>query len=152
MRAVDIMKREVISVGQDESLIDVLTVLLENNISGVPVVNEKQEIVGILTEKDLITNRKVWNIPSYIEYIQSILSIDGKLQQLKMEPVQKLSAKDIMSSPVYTVGVGSSIEEIVCIMVNRRINRIPVVDKKRRIVGIIGRSDLLPLLINQLRR
>ncbi|PHV69815.1 hypothetical protein CS063_13955 [Sporanaerobium hydrogeniformans] len=152
MQVKDIMKREVISVSEEDSLVDVLMVLLENNISGVPVLNERQEVIGILTEQDLMTKRKVLNIPSYLEFIQSILSIDGELQQAKKDAIQKLSAKDIMSSPVYTVGENHSIEEVVCMMVNRRINHIPVVDKKRSLVGIIGRGDLLPLLINQLRR
>ena len=58
-----------------------------------------------------------------------------------------LTASDIMSSPVYAVHLDATIGEIASIMMNRRINRIPVINERNQLVGIIGRSDLLPTLI-----
>ena len=149
MNAKDIMKKNVIFVQEDESIKDVLEVLMKNNISGVPVVDKNKHVVGVVTEKDLITKEKGLNIPSYIEFVTSILFIDGDLKyNTNHEKIITLTAKEIMSSPAYTVYLDASIEEITSIMVNRRINRVPVVDKERRLVGIIGRGDLLPILIN----
>ncbi len=149
MNAKDIMKKNVIFVQEDESIKDVLEVLMKNNISGVPVVDKNKHVVGVVTEKDLITKEKGLNIPSYIEFVTSILFIDGDLKyNTNHEKIITLTAKEIMSSTVYTVYLDAPIEEIASIMVNRRINRVPVVDKERKLVGIIGRGDLLPILIN----
>jgi len=149
MKARDIMKKDVIFVTQDESIQEVLRILMKNNVSGVPVIDKNNQVLGVVTEKDLITKEKGLNIPSYIEFVASILFIDGDLKyNINHEKVITLTAKEIMSSPAYTVYLDASVEEIASVMVNRRINRVPVIDKERKLVGIIGRSDLLPILIN----
>ena len=61
--------------------------------------------------------------------------------------IETLTAEDVMSAPVYAVHLEATIEEIVSLMMNRHINRIPVIDKENKLVGIIGRSDLLPILM-----
>lgn len=149
MRAKDIMKKNVVFVKENDSIEEVLKILMENNVSGVPVVDQQHHVVGVVTEQDLITKEKGLNIPSYIEFVASILLIDGDLKyNTNHGKMITLTAKDIMSAPAYTVYLDGSIEEIASAMVNRRINRVPIIDKGRKLVGIIGRGDLLPLLIN----
>lgn len=149
MRARDIMKKNVIYVHENDTLEEVFKILMENNVSGVPVVDASQQVIGMVTEQDLITKEKGLNIPSYIEFVASILFIDGNMKyNTNHGKIIALTAKDIMSAPAYTVHLDASIEEIASVMVNRRINRVPVIDKGRKLVGIIGRGDLLPLLIN----
>lgn len=148
MRAKDIMKKSVVFVEENDTIEEVLKVLMKNNVSGLPVVNQNGEVVGVVTEQDLITKEKGLNIPSYIEFVASILFIDGDLKyNTNHEKIITLTAKEIMSTPAFTVLSDAPIEEIASVMVNRRINRVPVIDKDRRLVGIIGRSDLLPMLI-----
>lgn len=149
MRARNIMKKGVVFVKEDDSIEEVLRILMKNNVSGVPVIDKDNQVLGVVTEKDLITKEKGLNIPSYIEFVASILFIDGDLKyNTNHEKVITLTAKEIMSTPAYTVYLDASVEEIASIMVNRRINHVPVIDKDRKLVGIIGRGDLLPLLIN----
>jgi CBS domain-containing protein len=148
MRASDIMRKGVVFVNEDDSIEDVLKILMKNNVSGVPVINKDKKVLGVVTEQDLITKEKGLNIPSYIEFVASILFIDGNLKyNTDHEKIITLTAKEIMSAPAYTVYLDASIEEIASVMVNRRINRVPVIDKDRKLIGIIGRSDLLPILI-----
>lgn len=148
MRARDIMKKNVIAVCSEERVKDIVSILMQNHVSGVPVVDHNRQLVGIVTEKDLITKEKGLNISSYLEFVASILFIDGKIQhQREYRHLNYLTASDIMSSPVYAVHVDATIGEIASIMVNRRINRLPVINEKNQLVGIIGRSDLLPTLI-----
>ena len=104
--------------------------------------------MGIITERDLVTHKKGFNISSYMEFVASILSIDGKkLLGDKYESLHTLTAYDVMTAPVYAVPQDATIEEIVTLMMNRHINRIPVIDEEHKLVGIIGRNDLLPILI-----
>lgn len=148
MRAKDIMKKNVIFVTKNEKVKEIVSILMQNHISGVPVVDQNRQLIGIVTEKDLITKEKGLNISSYMEFIASILFIDGEIQYKgNYQNLIYLTAADIMSSPVYAVHLNATIDEIASIMVNRHINRIPVIDEEKRLVGIIGRGDLLPTLI-----
>lgn len=148
MRAKDIMIRNVISIRKEDKLNEIISVLIQNHVSGVPVLDQDNHLVGMVTEKDLVTKEKGLNISSYMEFMASILLLDGdKLSGVSRKGIEGLTAIDVMSTPVYAVHLEATIEEIVSIMMNRHINRIPVIDKKNELVGIIGRSDLLPILI-----
>lgn len=150
MRARDIMKKEVITVYKEDPIDKIIKILMKNNISGIPVVDENEHVIGMVTEQDLITKEKGLKIPSYIEFLGSILFIDGvKEFNLDLQKALAINVQHIMTSPAYTVQGDATIAEIASIMVNRRINRVPVVDKQNKLIGIIGRGDLLPLLIQQ---
>lgn len=148
MRAKDIMCINVIFVKKEDRLNEVVSVLMQNHVSGVPVIDHDNHLIGMVTEKDLVTKEKGLNISSYMEFVASILFVDGKkLWKETSKDFRFLTAEDIMTSPVYSVRMEATIEEIVSLMMNRHINRIPVIDDENRLVGIIGRSDLLPILI-----
>lgn len=150
MRAKDIMKRNVVFVKTHDSIQEVVSVLMQNHISGVPIVDKENKLIGIVTEKDLVTKEKGLNISSYMEFVSSILFIDGHINGRDLaEDMRTRTAMDIMSSPVYSVHAEATLEEIATLMINRHINRIPVIDHHNKLVGIIGRSDLLPALINR---
>lgn len=148
MRAKDIMCHNVIFVRKEDRLNEVVSVLMQNHVSGVPVIDQDNHLIGMVTEKDLVTNEKGLNISSYMEFVASILFVDGKkLWQETSRDFRYLTAQDVMTTPVYSVRMEATIEEVVSLMMNRHINRIPVIDGQSRLVGIIGRSDLLPILI-----
>ena len=148
MRAQDVMRRNVIFIKKEDELDEIISVLMQNHVGGVPVIDKDNHLVGMVTEKDLVTKEKGLNISSYMEFMASILFIDGKkLANVSKNKIQTLTAQDVMSTPVYAVHLEATIEEIVSLMMNRHINRIPVIDKENKLVGIIGRNDLLPILI-----
>lgn len=148
MRAKDVMIRNVIFVNKEDKLDQVISVLMKNHVSGVPVVDKDNHLVGIVTQKDLVTKENGINISSYITLMESILLVDEKTtNQAVSKKLEGLTAADVMSTPVYAVHLETTIEEIVTLMMNRHINRIPVVDRENQLVGIIGRNDLLPILI-----
>ncbi len=150
MYAKDIMKKQVISVKNDELLKDALDILMKHQISGVPVVDDRNRLVGVLSEKDFLTKERDLNTSSYIQLMSSILTIDGKKQVAEdSDRLHSTMVKHVMSTPAFAVHSDATIEEVVSMMMNRHINRIPVIDEKSRIIGIIGRRDLLPLLINR---
>lgn len=150
MHAYDLMQRNVICVHEEDCVEDVIRVLRTNKISGVPVVDYQQRLVGIVTEHDLMTKDTQMHNPSYMTFSRSILSIEeiGCKEEYFKCMIRK-KAKEIMSTPVYAVHQRASLGEVASMMVNRHINRVPVVDHNNQLVGIIGRSDLLPLLIDK---
>lgn len=148
MRAEDVMIRNVIYIKKEDKLDEIISVLMQNHVSGVPVLDKNNHLVGMVTEKDLVTKEKSLNISSYMEFMASILFVDGnKFAGISRKKIETLTAADVMSTPVFAVHLEATIEEIVSIMMNRHINRIPVIDKENKLIGIIGRSDLLPILI-----
>ena len=150
MYAKDVMKKQVISVKNEQLLKDALDILMKYQISGVPVIDDRNRLVGVLSEKDFLTKERELNISSYIHLMTSILTIDGKKQVAKdSDRLHSTKVKHVMSTPAFAVHQDATIEEVVSLMMNRHINRIPVVDEKSEIIGIIGRIDLLPLLINR---
>lgn len=150
MRARELMQRNVICVHEEDLVEDVIRVLRTNKISGVPVIDYEQKLVGIVTEHDLLTKDRDINIPSYIAFAESILSIEERgCPEQHFKCMIRKKAKEIMSTPVYAVDQKASLSEVASMMVNRHINRVPVVDSDNQLVGIIGRSDLLPMLIEK---
>ncbi len=148
MRAKDVMIKNVIFIKKDDKLDEIISVMMQNHVSGVPVIDKNNHLVGMVTERDLVTKDRVFNISSYMEFMASILFTDGKgVESTNQKKSDSLTAADVMSTPVYAVHLEATIEEIVSLMMNRHINRIPVIDKENKLVGIIGRSDLLPILI-----
>lgn len=100
MRAKDIMIQDVIFIRKEDKLDEIISVLMQNHISGVPVIDQDNRLVGMVTEKDLVTKEKGLNISSYMEFMASILFIDGnKLANVSKKKIQTLTAQEVMSTP-----------------------------------------------------
>jgi len=146
-KARDIMETNIISITPDTEIPRAVKILLDNHINGVPVVNDKKELVGILCQSDLIFQQKEMPIPPIFTILDSIipLSSSKKLE----ENLQKISAASVeqamVKNPV-TVTADTPVSEIASLMVERHFHTIPVVDGKK-LMGIIGKEDVLKTLI-----
>lgn len=144
MKAKDIMTKSVITVTEEDIIEDVTKVLITNKISGVPVVNEEQEVVGIVTETDLIFRDKDVNMPSYVPLLGGFILLESvKKFEKELRKAAAYKVKDVMTSPVIKVYEEDEIRKVVNIMLDRRINRVPVIDRDGKLKGIIARSDIL---------
>lgn len=148
MKAKDIMQRKVLSIKKDVFIKEIAKILFENKISGVPVVDEEDKVIGIVTEKDLIIKEKKPSFPSYVEFLGSILFLEGvKKYDEELKKLAATTAEEIMTKDVHTITEDASIEEIANIMVDNSVNRVPVVDKGGKIIGIISRADMLKTIL-----
>ncbi|NLK20650.1 MAG: CBS domain-containing protein [Epulopiscium sp.] len=148
MKAKDIMQRNVMYVKRDARIEEVAKILFENKISGVPVVEDDKTVIGIVTEKDLLVKDKEPRFPSYVEFLGSIIFVEGVKQY--DEELRKLAAtvaEEIMTKNVYTITEEAPVEEIAKIMVEKGVNRVPVVDGKGKLIGIISRADMLKTIL-----
>lgn len=149
IKAEDIMETDIISVTPDTEIAAAVKILLNNHINGVPVVNNKKELVGILCQNDLIFQQKEMPIPPIFTILDSIipLSSSRKLE----EEVRKISAASVEEAMVkdpVTVAPGTPVSDIASLMVEKRFHTIPVVEGAK-LVGIIGKEDILRTLISQ---
>jgi len=143
MLAKDIMNRDVITVKEQDTVEDVIKLLLEHNISGVPVVDEENKIVGIVTEGDIIFRSKKLQIPTYFTILDSYIFLEStKNFEKDLKKMAAYRVSDVMTKKVVTVEQDETIEEIATLMTTKRINRIPIVEKGK-LVGIVSRRDII---------
>jgi CBS domain-containing protein len=147
MLAREIMSREVITVSLEEKVDKAARILVENKISGLPVVDANDHVVGIITEKDLILRASELKVPFYVTLFDSIIFLENPIRF--NNDIKKYTAsqvKDAMTHKVFVVEEDTPVNEIVEIMQKRSINRVPVV-RNDKLVGIITRNDILKTLV-----
>ena len=136
-RVVDAMTRDVIAVGKFEDINNAVKLLAEKNISGLPVVDKDNKVVGIISEADVVSMVGSRRSHTFKEILGSIVGYP--LPERKVGHL----VGDIMTSPAVTVYPGAEISEAVRLMDGHRIRRLIVVDKDQRLTGLISRSDIV---------
>ncbi len=152
MKVSDIMTPEVMTVRRETSVNEVAQLMGAHDISGVPVVDEGQHVVGIITELDLIVRNTRMEIPRFIEVLdwgRIPLERPGHAKE-RLQHMLGTQAADIMTEKVETIGPDAPIEELAELMVKRRLNPIPVVDAEGKLIGIVSRADLVDMMAEQL--
>jgi len=144
MKAKDIMNKDVISVKAEDRVEQLVKILLDNGISGVPVVNDRDNVIGIVSEADLIYPEKSLHLPAFIPVLDGIVFLES-FKKLEKE-IRKMTAfkvKDVMNTNVITVKEDTEVGEVVNILLDKKINRVPVINEENKLVGIITRSNIL---------
>ena len=143
MLAKDIMTREVITVLEDATIQEVGKLFVEKNISGVPVVDEDGKLKGILSEGDLVYQQKPINPPLFINLFDSVIQLDRKEF---WEDVNKIAARtvgELMTKLVVTADENATVEELAKLMINKKVNRIPIVNAANQVIGLVSRHDIV---------
>ncbi len=141
----DIMTVSVISVGLEEPLQRVASLLTEHRIHGVPVL-DAGKISGIITETDFFTkdSSNIY-LPSYIDFMRK-MRVASEMSGSRREMVDRLmqaKAKDIMSVPCQTVSENMPLRELVGKFKETGLSVFPVVDSTDHMVGIVAIADVL---------
>jgi CBS domain-containing protein len=141
MKIETIMTREVISVAPETPLKDVARLLVANRISGVPVVGRDGEVLGVVSEADILRKEEGVDpeLPRPIAWLSR--KLDGELDK-----IGAVTAGEAMTTPAYTVRPGQRTTEVARLMVDSMINRVPVVSEGV-LVGIVSRADLVRAFI-----
>jgi CBS-domain-containing membrane protein len=139
VKAGDAMVREVVTVTRKTPLVQVAEVMAGHGISGVPVVEEGERVVGVISEKDFLARMGEQDAKTFMGVVAECLKGKGCVAV----PIKGQNAEDIMTSPAVTVNEETSIMEIASILTGQNINRVPVIDRKGHLVGIISRADIV---------
>ena len=140
MNAADVMTRNILSVAPDSTIAEAVRTMLDNRISGLPVIDEAGRLVGILTEGDLLRRGETAterHRPRWLE----ILMGPGRLAEEYVRTHSRRIAEVMTRDPV-SVAPDTPLKEIVGLMERHRIKRVPVLDGDAP-VGILSRADLL---------
>jgi len=143
MLAREIMTTEVITVGPEDSVETVIKLLVEHKISGVPVINEDREVLGIVSEGDLLVRNQKLHVPSYIQILGGIIYLDDP-EEFKedLKKAVAFKAGDVMTESPLTVDEDTQVEELATIMSDAGVNRLPVI-RDGKLAGIVSRADII---------
>jgi CBS domain-containing protein len=143
MRAIDVMTSEVISVDENASVAAVASLLAEREISGVPVVDSANRVIGMVSEGDLLhraetgtERRRSW----WLEMMASTNKLAGEYVKAHGRTV-----KDVMTRAVISVAEATPIADIALLLETNGIKRVPVV-RDGKLVGIVSRANLVQAL------
>lgn len=145
MLARDIMVRNVIKVSTEAKIVDVVRLLAEHHIGALPVVNDRNEVVGIITDGDIVARIRT-NRPLVIDALASIFVFaDTEELSEKAQSLLSLPVTEVMTRRVVTVAEETDLGMVATVMTERRLKRVPVV-RGRTLVGIICRGDIIKAL------
>ncbi len=144
MFAKELMTSPVITIGQDESVADAAKLMLERDVSALPVIDEGGNLMGILTHSDFGLSPKFRPL---VENVYTLLGATTTPRHLEetAHQVGNKRVKDVMRRSVITIGPEDGVEHIAQLMMRSQVHRLPVVDKGR-LVGIVTRHDFLKLI------
>lgn len=143
LTAADIMEPEVITVKADATVQELADLLAEKKISGVPVVDDQNRVVGIVSEGDLVSLDADIHFPHYIELLGNIIYLESvKKYEERLRKAAATLVRDLMTTEVVTVQKDASLAEIATLMTDKQVNRVPVLAGDV-LVGIIARADVV---------
>jgi CBS domain-containing protein len=140
MKVRDVMTRNVISISAGESVLNAAQIMLQNKISGLPVIDSEGKLIGMVTEGDFLRRGELGTQRRRPKWLEFLLGPG----QLASEYVHTASSRveDVMTEKPATVTEDDSLETVVELMERRHIKRLPVM-RNGRMVGIISRANLL---------
>lgn len=139
----DIMRRQVVKATLQMSLKEVANLLFKHRISGVPVVNAEEEVVGEVTEKELI-KAAIPNYSRLVDNARAHLEVDPFETLIQKE--DKITARDLMASKFVTRSEETPVVELAALMLLNNVRRVEIV-RDHKLVGIVVRSDIVGKII-----
>lgn len=149
LTAKDIMTRDVVTVTPDTSIEELASLLVQNEISGVPVVDEGGALIGVVTENDLISRNKRLHIPTVVSFLDAAIYLESSKkfeQEVKRMAATKVG--DICNRKVVSITQDTTVVDIATIMDEKKVHLLPVVTAGK-IVGIVGKRDVLKAVARQ---
>lgn len=140
MRAHHIMTRKVISITPDASIADAARLMLDNHISGLPVIDLKGALVGVVTERDLLRRTEIGTQRKRPRWLELILGPGRQAAEYVQTAGRRV--REIMTPDVRTVTEDTPLPEVVTLMEKYRVKRVPVM-AGAKLAGIISRQNFV---------
>lgn len=145
MKVKDAMSKKIDYTTPKAKLKDVSKLIFDHHINGLPVLKGKK-LVGFITERDILQEF----YPSMKEYMEDIVNeANFEKMEKKVSQIFEMSAEKIMSKKIITVTPETPLLEAQSRMFVGKVGRLPVVDKDKRLVGIISKGDIFKYLVGK---
>lgn len=155
MKIEDAMEVNVVKFKSTDKIVDVAQVLRNNKISGAPVVNDENHVVGILSEGDIMRMLEFHSpkinliLPAPLDLIELPVKMKHEMDELAedMERASSVLIGDIMTKKVVTISKDAQIADAAELMDSHHIKRLPVVDDNHKLIGIVTRGDIIGAMV-----
>ena len=137
MKIQEIMTSDVLTIGPEAEIRDVARIFVEHGISGLPVCGAGREILGVVSEGDILFKEQGSSRR------RPVLSRFGGKESKEAEKALAVKVSEAMTTPAITVAPNRSVADAAKLMSERGINRLPVVKRDGQLVGIVTRTDLV---------
>jgi CBS domain-containing protein len=138
MQAREVMTTSVATIGADATVRAAAKVMLERRVSALPVVNDKGQVIGIVSEGDLVRRRE---LDTETEGAWWLLALaHGAARDYRK--THGATVRDVMTRPVIGVRPSASLKQVARLLQKHGIKRVPVLDAGR-LVGVVSRADLV---------
>jgi CBS domain-containing protein len=142
----EIMRPDPPVASPNESVASVARRMVEAGVPGIPVV-EDGEIVGVVGETDLLIRYAEISPPGFTAFFDWVIRTDSGLKyDEEVRRAAALTARDLMSHPVYSIRASATLGQVTTVMVDRGFSQLPVVDDDGNLVGLVTRADLVRLI------
>jgi len=146
MKVKEIMTKDITSITPDTNASEALELLLKMRISGLPVLDEKNKLVGMFTEKEVLSAI----LPSYVEKVGRFMYQENpKAVKQKTLAFRHLKVKDVMRRTSVTLDEDTTLCEVARIMLTQKARRITIFNKAKEVVGIVARGDVVEALFKE---
>ncbi len=149
LTAKDIMTKNVVFVTPSTSVEELASLLVKNQISGVPVLDDEGLLYGMVTENDLISQNKRLHIPTVVSFLDAAIYLESsKKFENEVKRLTATKVGDICARKVITITEDTTLVDIATIMTEKKVHLLPVL-KNNKVVGIVGKRDLVKAAAQQ---
>ena len=142
-----IMSTEPITVTPETSLTEAIQILAERQISGLPVVDDSGELVGIISETDLTWQETGVDTPPYVMFLDSVIYLQNPAKHNReVHKALGQTVEDAMSDRPMTITGDRPVREAARIMHEKKVRQLPVVDEDDKLIGIITQGDVIRMM------
>ena len=151
----DSMEKLVIKFHVDDKITDIAQILRENKISGAPIVDKDNKVIGIVSEGDIMRLLEVHSprinliLPSPLDWIELPIRMKYEFDEIAedMNRAASVHISEIMTKKVITTKEDDDISDAAQLMDTHSVNRLPVVDDEGKLIGIVTRGDIISALV-----
>lgn len=154
LAAADFMQRDVVTVAPDDTLREALTLMTDNHVTGLPVMNGRSRCVGLITSSDILNYEEEHSAESaesgttqyYDPETQQWESVP--LSAFGLEELGDVRVKEVMTRDLIWVDRHAPLKEVAQRMIKDRVHRVLVMDKEAKLFGIISALDIVRVVAN----
>nr|WP_290227525.1 CBS domain-containing protein [Trichocoleus desertorum] len=146
----DVMSRNPITVKPETPLQEVVQILATRRISGLPVVDQSDKLIGVVSETDLMWQETGATPPAYIMILDSVIYLENPARyERDLHKALGQTVGEVMSRDPVTTSPDQPLQDAARLMHERSIHRLPVLDANGHVVGVLTRGDIVRAMAAQ---
>lgn len=143
MNAIDVMVRDVVTVRPETDVAEAIKLLIEHDVSALPVVDEEGELVGVLSEADLVHRVEIGTEKHRPWWLEAVAGASTLAQEFAKSHGRKVG--EVMTTNVVSASPETPLTEIATLLERHRIKRVPIAEDGK-LVGVVSRANLIQAL------